>query len=192
MARFRITCTGTAPLLMHNARLSNPLDDVVKAFKRVSGKTKKTEEDHEEMARLEHAGGLYHDEDLGPYIPGANFEKCLHVAAKLTRQGPKIEQGVFFLSDDNPLAYTGPRDIDGLWKDANFRHTASVVVDRKRVTRTRPQFRQWAAEAVAEYDPAIIDLGSIQDIAVTAGLRVGLGDWRPRFGRFEATVEKVA
>ncbi|MGD9604456.1 MAG: hypothetical protein AB7V59_21790 [Gammaproteobacteria bacterium] len=192
MARFRMTCTGTTPLLMHNARLSNPLDEIAKAMKRVTSKRTKTEEDHEELARLEHLGGLYLDPDLGPYLPGQNFERCLVDAARITKSGKKIERGVFVETNVNPLAYTGPRDVDGLWKDENFRHSASVKVGTNRVTRTRPQFRQWAVEAEGQYDPAVINLDELAEIAGTAGRMIGLGDWRPRYGRFEALVEKVA
>lgn len=192
MARFRLTCRGTTPLLMHNARLSNPLDEVAKAMKRVSAKRVKTEDDHEELARLEHLGGLYFDADLGPYLPGQNFERCLVDAARITKAGKKIERGVFVTSDVNPLAYDGPRDVDGLWKDENFRHAASVKVQTSRVTRTRPQFRTWAVEAEGEFDPAVISLDEIREIADTAGRMIGLGDWRPRFGRFTAEVERIA
>lgn len=192
MSRFRITCVGTKPLLMHNARLSNPLDDVAKAMKRITAKRIKTDEDHEELARLEHMGGLYFDPEIGPYVPGQNFERCLVDAARITKSGKKIERGVFVDTDVNPLSYDGPRDIDGLWKDENFRHAASVKVGTNRVTRTRPQFRSWAVEAEGEYDPSVISLVELGEIATTAGLMIGLGDWRPRFGRFQATVEKAA
>lgn len=192
MARFRLTCRGTTPLLMHNARLSNPLDEIAKAMKRVSAKRTKTEEDYEELARLEHLGGLYFDPDVGPFLPGQNFERCLVDAARITKAGKKIERGVFVETDVNPVAYDGPRSVDDLWKDQNFRHTASVKVQTSRVTRTRPQFRQWATEADGVFDPAIINLDELVEIAATAGRMIGLGDWRPRFGRFEATVERLA
>lgn len=191
MARFRITCTGTTPLLMHNARLSNPLDEVAKAMKRISSKRTKTEEDHEELARLEHMGGLYFDSDAGPYLPGQNFERCLVDAARITKSGKKIERGVFVETNVNPVAYRGPRTIEGLWKDDNFRHSASVKIGTNRVTRTRPQFRDWTVDAEGVYDPAVINLEELAEIAGTAGRMIGLGDWRPRFGRFEATVEKI-
>lgn len=177
---------------MHNARLSNPLDEIAKAMKRISSKRVKTEEDYEEMARLEHAGGLYLDPDVGPYVPGQNFERCLVDAARITKAGKKIERGVFVETDVNPLAYDGPRDRDGLWKDENFRHAASVKVGMVRVTRTRPQFRAWRVDAEGMFDPAVINLTELQEIAGTAGRMIGLGDWRPRFGRFEARVEKVS
>ena len=192
MHRFRISMTGTTPLLMHSSRLADPLDPVAKALKRVTGKRVKTDEDHEEMARIEHAGGLYLDDPLGPYVPGENVARCLVEAARITKSGKKIEQGVVIDTDVNPLVYRGPRDPDGLWADENFRHRASVKIGQQRVMRTRPLFREWEVYADGIYDPAIINLGDLGEIAETAGARIGLGDWRPRFGRFTATVEKVA
>lgn len=191
MARFRLTCTGTTPLLMHNARLSNPLDEIAKAMKRISSKRSKTEDDLLELARLEHMGGLYFDADVGPFLPGQNFERCLLDAAKVTRSGKKIERGVFVESNVNPLSYDGPRTVDRLWQDQNFRHSASVKVQQSRITRTRPQFRSWTVDAEGFYDPAIINLEELAEIADTAGRMIGLGDWRPRFGRFKATLVKV-
>jgi hypothetical protein len=177
---------------MHNARLSNPLDDVAKLMKRITAKRTKTEEDHEELARLEHTGGLYFDENLGPFLPGQNFERCLVDAARITKAGKKIERGVFVGTNVNPIDYDGPRTVEALWKDENFRHMASVKVGTNRVMRTRPMFRQWSVYADGEYDPAVINLDELQEIADTAGRMIGLGDWRPRFGRFKATVEKLA
>lgn len=192
MARFRMTCTGTTPLLMHNSRLANPLDEIAKAMQRISKKQRKTEEDYEELARLEHMGGLYFDPEVGPFIPGQNFERCLVDAARITRAGKSIERGVFVDTDVNPVSYDGPRDQDALWKDQNFRHTTSVKIKQSRVTRTRPQFREWVTAAEGEYDPAVLNFYQLAEIAGTAGRMIGLGDWRPRFGRFMVTVEKIA
>lgn len=191
MAKFRLTCTGTTPLLMHNSRLSNPTDPVAKSMKRVSSKRTKTDDDHEELARLEHMGSLYFDAEMGPFIPGQNFERCLLDAARVTKAGKKVERGVFIETNVNPLAYDGPRTLDGLWADENFRHTASVKVQQNRVTRTRPQFRTWAVDADGMFDGAVISLEELGEIAETAGRMIGLGDWRPRFGRFDAQIEVI-
>lgn len=191
MAHFRLTCTGTTPLLMHNAQLSDPLNPIAKAMKRISAKRTKTEEDYEAMARLEFEGGLYLDPDMGPHVPGQNFERCLVDAARITKSGKKIERGVFVETNVNPLGYKGPRTVAELWADQNFRHSASVKVGTNRVTRTRPQFRTWTVAADAQYDPSVINLDELREIATTAGMMIGLGDWRPRFGRFTAEVEKI-
>ena len=191
MQEFIITLTGTAPLLMHNSRLANPLDPATKALKKVTGKRTKTDEDHEEMARLEHAGSLYFDTDAGPYIPADNIWRALYDGAKKSKRGPKIKEGIFIQSDVNPLVYKGPRTIDGLWNDENFRHFASVKVTTSRVMRCRPVFSTWTTNAYGLLDPSVLDLSELKQIADTSGALIGLGDWRPRYGRFLATVEKT-
>lgn len=191
MINFRITLTGTAPLLMHSSRLADPLNPATKALKRVTSKRQKTDDDHEEIARLEHVGSLYLDPDIGPYVPGENIARALVDGAKLSRQGVKITRGVFISTDVNPLSYNGPRDAEGLWANENFRHMASVKVGTARTMRCRPVFREWTTEAEGILDPNIIDLADLEGVAITAGQVVGLGDWRPRFGRFIAKVERA-
>lgn len=188
---FRITLTGTGALLMHSARLSNPLDPATKAIKKVSGKRNKTDDDHAAMAHLEFVGSLYHDEHVGPYIPGENLWRCLYDAAKKSKRGQKVKEGLFIATDVNPVAYPGPRDPEQMWADENFRFFASVKVGMKRVTRCRPIFRQWSTEADGVLDTNILDFAELEQIAETAGLLIGLGDWRPRYGRFVAEVAKV-
>jgi hypothetical protein len=188
---FRITLTGTAPLILHNSRLADPLDPTTKALKKMTSKRQKTEDDHLEIARLEHAGSLYFDSDVGPFVPGQNVARALVDAGRVTKKGKMIERGVFISTDTNPLSYRGPRTVNGLWEDENFRITASVKVGTQRVMRCRPMFREWSTEADGILDPAILDLSDLEGIATTAGQMVGLGDWRPRYGRFTARVEKL-
>ena len=191
MIDFRIRITGTAPLLMHSSRLSDPLNDATKALKKVTAKRQKTDEDHADIARLEHAGSLYIDPDVGPYLPGENISRALVDGARLTKQGIKVQRGVLIATDTNPLSYRGPRTVAGLWDDANFRHMASVKIGTSRTMRCRPVFREWTTEAEGVLDASLLDLADLQAIATTAGQMIGLGDWRPRFGRFTAVVERV-
>lgn len=188
MINFRLRFVGTAALLVHSARLSDPLDPAAKALKKVTGKRTKTDDDHMEIARLEHIGSLYLDPEIGPYIPAQNIERCLVDAARTSKQGVKVQRGVFVSTDVNPIAYPGPRDAEGLWNDVSFRHRASVKVGTSRTMRCRPIFHSWTVEADGVLDPNIIDLTDLQGIVETAGLIIGLGDWRPRFGRFDGTV----
>jgi hypothetical protein len=190
---FRITLEGSGALLMHNARLSNPLDSAAKAIKKVSGKRNKTEDDHYEMAHLEFIGSLYHDKDAGPYIPGDNIWRSLYDAAKKSKRGPKVKEGILITTDVNPLAAYGSsqRDAEKLWADENFRHFASAKVGQVRVTRCRPIFRTWKVEADGILDANVLDFSELEQIAETAGLLIGLGDWRPKYGRFTAKVQKI-
>ncbi|GAA2182115.1 hypothetical protein GCM10009785_19900 [Brooklawnia cerclae] len=191
MKKFVLTINGTAPLLHHNSRLADKLDPITRAKAVVSGKRKKTDEDDLELSRLEWLGGLYFDSEVGPYLPGDNVFKALVEAARKSKQGKQVEQGLFVTTDVNPLAYHGPRDTDSLWADENFVFRRTVKQQMSRITRTRPIFREWATEVEGAYDPAILDLRDVAAFAETAGAYIGVGDWRPRYGRFVATVREA-
>lgn len=188
---FKITMTGVRPVLMHSARLANPLDPITKAMKAISGKRQKTDDDHIELARLEFAGSMYIHKTLGPYIPGENIERCLVDAGKITKKGTALTRALFIKTDFNPLVYRGPRTIDELWADENFRHVASVKVQQNRVMRTRPMFQKWEVQAEGVLDTTVLDFAEFGAIAETAGNMIGLGDYRPRFGRFMVNVEAI-
>lgn len=189
MIDFTLKLFGTEPLLMHNARLANPLDPATKALKAYTSKRKKTDEDHEKIAWLEFLGSLYMDPQVGPYVPGENLMRCLVDGGKLTKQGTAITRGVIIKDQVNALAYEGPRDQDALWA-AKFYDMSSAKVGMQRVMRTRPMFRKWSVEATGLVDPSVLELSDIETIATNAGLMAGLGDWRPRYGRFTAEVTK--
>lgn len=189
--KVRITMTGTTDLLMHNARLSDPLDAWTKQLKEVSSKRTKTEDDHAEMARIEFMGGLYYDEDLGPYIPGVNIHRCLVEAGKLNKLGRHVERGIIMQEEMCPLGYVGPRTPEEMWADKNFMSRLSVGVTTSRVMRTRPKFRTWALETEFMVDTGQLDLNQVREIADKAGSMIGIGDYRPRFGRFIATTQKI-
>jgi hypothetical protein len=188
---FRITLTGTADLLMHDSKLSNPLDPAAKAVKKLTGKRNKTDEDYAELAHVEWMGGMYYDSDIGAYIPSDNIWRCLFDGSKKFKKGPRVKEGVFIKTDRNPLVYRGPRDLDAMWRDENMKHFASAKVGMQRVTRCRPRFMQWKTEADGVLDEGILDLAELVQIAEVAGQLVGLGDWRPKFGRFTAEVERI-
>jgi hypothetical protein len=190
----RITLTGTTPLLMHNQRLADPLDPFAKAMKALNGKRSKdkTDDDRVELARLEFLGGLYHHDQLGPYLPAENIKQSIIGGAKLSRDGRSVDRAVIMIGETEmqiaPLLYTGPRKADELWEDENFRNRSQVIVGQNRVTRCRPMFREWSCVVDALYDPNMIDFEKLQRVTTAAGLYAGVGDWRPRFGRYTAEV----
>jgi hypothetical protein len=186
-----ITLTGTTALIMHNGQLVDPLNPVNQAKKRITSKParNKTEDDEWQLRQLEFVGALYLDPDVGPYVPGENIARCFRDAATLTRNGKDIVRGLFVTTNVNPLSYDGPRTADGLWDDENFRSIAPVRMQQNRIIRTRPQFRSWTTQADAILDTNVLDFEAFRRIADTAGQLIGIGDWRPRYGRFTATVE---
>jgi hypothetical protein len=189
MKSVEITFTGTRPLLMHNGRMALPLDPHTKALKEITGKRKKTEADLEEIARREWIGSLYYDDELGPYLPGENLEKCLVEGARKHKLGTYLQQGFQVEDDIVALEYDGPRDLDGMKAAGErFWFDAGVKQGQGRVQKRRPLFRQWSLRFTGTYDPTVCELDYIMTAAITAGARVGIGDWRPRYGRFDAKV----
>lgn len=174
---------------MHNSRLVDPLDTIAKQMKVVTARTKKTDSDHEELAHLEWLGGIYHDPDLGPYLPAPNLQKCLVEGARLSRDGKKVERGVFVETMMIPIGYDGPRDPQELYANKRFVHRAPVKVNSNRVMRTRPVFRSWTLEATGQFDETVINFEDLRTAAHTAGNMIGLGDGRPTYGRFECHLQ---
>src|SRR5215469_9744136 len=145
---FRITIEGTDALLMHNARLANPLDPAAKAVKKLTGKRNKTDDDYEELARVEWTGSFYFDPDVGPFIPGDNIWRALYDAAKKHKKGPRIKEGVFISTNVNPIAYGGPRALDFNRRfDVRQARLEQAIRD---ITDTQDQDRKRTDEDVAE------------------------------------------
>lgn len=174
---------GVAPLIHHSGALANPLSPQAKELRRISKKRAKTDADLEYMARVEWTGGLWLTDGV-PCIPGEAVEAAFVTAAKKSKRGVLARAGM--ISPGNwPLIYDGPPDLEALWNDENYRLTVGVRVGQARVMRTRPIFRRWAADVTFEYLDDQLDESDIVEIFTVAGRIVGIGDWRPRFGRFE-------
>lgn len=179
-----VKLTGVSPLIMHNGLLANPLNPVVQAMKKISGKRNKTEADFEELSKLEFNGGIYMGQNGdGPIIPAHVIEACIINGAKKSKDG-MIAKAAVFVEENPPLLYDGPRDRDGLWADESFRFIVPVNVQRSKVMRTRPIFHDWSLEFTITYDDSQTDAAKIMMWLEAAGTQVGLCDWRPRYGRF--------
>lgn len=182
---FRIE--STAPLLMQAETLANPLHDLTKAHKAVSGKRGKTDDDHLWLMQSEWSASMYYSDDIGPYIPSLNVEGCLAEAGKIHRLGKVIKQAVQVVTDRAKLEYDGPRKMDKLWSaGSKFADVRGVNVGGKKIMRCRPIFLKWAAEFQVAYMEDVIDKADIARILDEAGRRIGIGTYRPRFGRFTA------
>jgi hypothetical protein len=176
---------GIAPLLMHNGRLADKSDPYARAMSEISSKRKKVDADYEAMARLEFLGGLYLV-DGKPCIPSYVFEATIigkGGAARKERMGKEAAAALWVL-EDALLEYDGPTEADELWEDKRFVSQSLVRVQQSRVTRTRPIFKDWAAEITLEFDEKLLDEESVRRWVEVAGEQCGLMDWRPRFGRF--------
>jgi len=202
MARIRVTLDGRtavngSPLLMHNERLADPLDPYTKWLAELSKKRTKTERDIEEMGRREFYGAGYwvidngpgSKDQSGPVIPTWNIIRCLQESASRHKLGKHVMRGIIPVDEYTPLLYDGPREVDSLWKEGTFHSRKGVAVGQRRVIRTRPCFTDWSVETELELDLTILDPNQVNQITAEAGRYCGLGDARPRFGRFLGAAE---
>lgn len=174
---------GVTPLIHHNGQLADPLNKFARALKSISAKRDKTDADHAEMARQEWYGGLYLSEGV-PCLPAEMIEAALIESAKKQKRGKQAQAGIR-CPQNVPLIYDGPKDQQELWEDEQFRLVKIVRVQRNRVLRCRPIFRQWAANLDIEYDPHQLNEREMLAILIRLGDDIGLGDWRPKYGRFQ-------
>jgi hypothetical protein len=179
--KFRIT--GVSPLLLHSGALVDPMNHFAQEMRKISTKREKTDAELEQLSRLEWYGGLYLHEGK-PCLPGEVLEAALTEGAKRTKRGRQAQAGIVCRAN-YPLIYDGPTELEALWQDPAFRLTVGVRVQRNRVMRTRPRFPKWACEFELQYDAHLLNASQIRDIVQRVGRDIGIGDWRPRFGRFE-------
>ena len=191
------TASSGSPLVMHNERLADPLDDFSQAISGISGKRKKTIPDHEDMAELEFYGGLYTEPaltcpvngvkaEIG--VPAWNILRCLQDGGKRHKRGLDVPRGIYPLREFATLKFDGPKDPQKLWQGGGFSLRKSVGVQRSRTMRTRPFFADWQTELPIEVDSTVFDRHTLETIWREAGIYAGLGDMRPIYGRFTATI----
>ena len=72
-----------------------------------------------------------------------------------------------------------------MFADPRFILRKGVMINRSRIIRIRPMIPVgWCLEFDLEFDASIIDPQSLLKAMIDAGALIGLGDWRPKFGRF--------
>jgi len=187
----KVSIRGVVPSIMCNGQTSDPLNPYSKQIKKISSKKSKTEDDHMEMARIEWNACMYINEKSHPCWPSDNLESMIIKAATKKRKGTDAKAGIF-VSDHAPIIYEGPKTPEVLWNHKSFENNpfilrVPVTVNRNKVMRTRPIFRDWAIDFEVNYLKDMFDESQIVDFLTIAGRIIGLSDWRPKYGRFEVT-----
>lgn len=188
MKTLTTTWTGIRPLVMHNGLMADPTNPLVRRIKEITSKGSKklTDSDYEERDRLEWEAGLYWDDTEGLVIPSDNIERCIQLGAQKSRIGKDVQAAVFCELPQSKIDYDGPKDKDKLFADKRFTLRKGVAVQKSRIIRIRPMVPTgWKLKFSVEYDDTIVNPKSLIKAMVDAGALVGLGDWRPKFGRFQ-------
>jgi hypothetical protein len=193
MKTMKATWTGIRPLLMHNGLLADPTNPYVISIKKITAKkNKKTDADNHEIGRLEWLGSLYLGEDgKSLVIPSDNIERCIQEGARKSRLGKDAQAAVFCSEVEVPIQHDSIRGRvpETLFDDPRFVLRKGVKITTNRVIRVRPIIPTgWAVSFTLEYDETIINQRNLEQAMRDAGSLIGLGDWRPKFGRFTVEV----
>jgi len=177
--RVEIIIEGTAPILFHKWSC-----EAVEAKAAAAKGSKAKKEDDVESY-------MYRDVDGCICIPGEYLRQAVIEAAKY-RQDPRsprksakdlYKASIISLTD---LASTGATEPDYLDR-------RRVCVMRAAVTRVRPALNTgWRAGFVfLVQSPEYIDPQTLNSVLCDAGRLVGVGDFRPSYGRFNVTKFEV-
>lgn len=193
MLELKIRCTQTAPLLMHNATaLANPHSVEARAVKELAGLRRRSEEQDRQLLVLEAWAGTYRDGRDVIVVPTANLLAALRRSATLERLGEAVRRGL------TPQTISAPVLLDGAelkardWVadlDPDRVLVTTVVVQRQRVVRARAMLPIGAQhEHRVLLDEEVLNVETLERIAERAGRLIGLGDWRPLYGRADIEV----
>lgn len=195
MKTIKVKWTGIRPMIMHNADMVDPLNPAVRAIKDIhsKGSKKLTDSDREQMQRLEWEGSLYWDDELGLVVPSDNLEKTIREGAMKSRLGKTAEAASFVqepLVKVEGVKYS--KNKDKLYEDKAFQIRKAVRIPPKtgaRIMKVRPMIPTgWELGFTLEFDDSVINEKDLKKAMIDAGALVGLGVWRPKFGRFTVEV----
>jgi hypothetical protein len=205
IAELTRTITGTAPLIAHNGRLADPRSAFTKELSEAATRAKKdkTESAWDLLAKVEWMGSLYTTEPLQysvslrdysititgggrPCIEGEQIEKMLQVAAPKNKKAA-FKAGVF-CDGQFPLLIGGKATtVLEAFDDESTFFSKTAKVGRMTILRTRPRWRHWSATVTINYIPSMVNPADVANALEAGGAVVGLGDWRPKYGRFSVS-----
>lgn len=166
-----VEITGIAPLLQNRFPMEEHGHNISKSKKKVY------------VPEEEAKKCLYQKDDV-VFQPSEHIFQCLiRASVDFKFEGKKtfkdiITSGVIVEPDEIPLITVMPYEID----------TRPVVIQRARVLKWRPRFNQWKLQfKLTILDDHNISVSTLKEILEKAGATKGIGDYRPRFGRFMVT-----
>jgi hypothetical protein len=167
-----VRLVGTSDLLFHRWNAES-VDERSRAAK--NSKAKKTD-DIESY--------VYRDSDRNICVPGEYLRMAVIFAAKFKQDPRSPRKSAMDLYKAGIVSLT---PLASLGKDTwDYEDKRRVVIQRNGVNRVRPAMREgWSAEfSLMVLLPEYIDEHQLHDTIGMAGRLVGLGDFRPTYGRF--------
>ena len=182
---YTVDCTikGIAPLMQHRFPMPD-LSTMSKGGHRSTGGKDYTQEWREYF---------YETDDGEIYQPSSHIEGALVKAAVNFKVAGKrgktykdlIVANVVVDPERIPHNVKVPDELDADADKQLYLDVRPVIVQRARVVRIRPCFKPgWELSFTTQVLDDEIQPDLLQDIMTLAGKAVGIGDYRPKFGRF--------
>lgn len=174
-----ITLEGSSDLLFHRWNCE-AVDSKSKAAK--NSKAKKSD-DVESYVWRNDEGEIC--------LPGEYLRQSIIHAAKFKQDPRSPRKSAMDLFKAGVVAIT---QLASLGKETwDYLDTRRVMIQRAGINRTRPAMKVgWRAEFVLQIlTPEYIDQAFLQDVVGMAGRLVGIGDFRPTYGRFSVVQFEV-
>lgn len=190
MYTINVKVKGTAPLMQHRFPIPD-LADMSKGGTKVTGAKDYTQEWRDYF---------YETTNGEIYQPAVHFEATMIKSAvnfKIVGKGRKTYRDLFratvFVTPEEILhGMKVPQELDTDGDKRLYLDMRPVVVVRARVVRIRPTFKiGWELGFQIEVIDDQIQPALVNDVLTLAGKTVGIGDNRPKFGRFMITQFEV-
>lgn len=171
MKTINVEITGIAPLLQNRFPMEEHGHNISKATKKVY-----VPEDEAKKCLYIKDGQIYQPAE---HI----FQSMIRAATDFKFSGKKtfkdvVTSCIAVEPEEIPMISDKPYEID----------TRPVVIQRARVLKWRPKFNQWKLRfKLLILDDTNISPANVKEILEKAGATKGIGDYRPRFGRFMVT-----
>lgn len=190
MYSVNVSVEGIAPLMQHRYPLPD-FEELSKGGKKKTGETDYSQEWREY---------LYADKEGNIFQPAVHFDGALvKASAGYKIQGARgktykdlFKGNVFTSPDEIPHNIKVPENLDTDADKVLYLDVRPVVIQRARIVRIRPCFKPgWKLDFVIEVLDDQIPANVLNEVLQLAGKTVGIGDFRPRFGRFMVTKFEV-
>lgn len=170
-----VTVRGSSDLLFH--RWSNEAV-AEKAAAAKGSRTKKSDNLESYVYRCDNG-------NIG--LPGEYLRQSIIYAAKFRQDPRSPRKSAFDLFKAGVVALTVLADLGVA--DADYIDRRRVLIQRNAITRERPAIREgWEATIeLMVLVPEYIDRTTLLEVIGNAGRLIGVGDFRPTYGRFAVT-----
>lgn len=197
-----VKITGIRPLIMSNPQMIDPDNKFTRRASELQAELKSIKKDNfaarevkrREIEKNEWMGSIYWSEEGGGiYLPGEMIQACIKEGAKKNKLGKQIDSA--FQPIEDAAVEVGkrlPKTLEELYKFPEFSFRKAVKIPPRTgamVMKVRPMVpRPWTATFVVEFDETVLSKDQVIKSIIDAGTYVGVGNWRPKFGRFTVEV----